>query len=186
MAEPGLFDHDEILAALNDLAGALTEEDFAQPGASVDLIVVGGAYLALRELRVSTDDIDTVTRLGKELTQVIEEVAGRHGLARDWLNDHAAPYKPDGLTIEQCELVFDRKPLRVYLPPEATIFLMKLAAARNDPTEQDRSDMIALWPRCGFQSPAEAVQRFFDAYPVEVEDPYLEKYVAEIARIAGS
>jgi hypothetical protein len=147
--------------------------------------VVGGAYLALRELRVSTDDIDTVTRLSKELTEVIEELTDRQDLAPDWLNDHASPYKPRGLTIEQCELVFEQKPLRVYLPPEATIFLMKLAAARSDPTEQDRKDMIVLWPRCRFRSPADVVQRFFDAYPAEVEDPYLEKYVAEIAQVAS-
>ncbi len=185
MTEPGLLDREGIFAALTDLAAALAEGDFARVHASVELIVVGGAYMAIRELRVGTDDVDTVTRLSKELTNVIADLAGRFDLAPDWLNDHAAPFKPQGLTLEQCELVFEREPLRVYLPPPAAIFVMKLSASRADPTEHDREDMIALWPRCGFDSPAAAVARFRSAYPAELEDPYLEEYVAGIERAAG-
>lgn len=186
MAEQGLFDRDAILAALSDLAGALAEGELARGQVAVELIVVGGAYLALRDLRSGTDDIDTVTRLSRDLTEVIAALAGRHDLAPDWLNDHAAPYKPQGLTIDHCELVFEQGPLRVYLPPDAAIFVMKLSAARSDPTEHDREDMIALWARCGFGSTAEAVQHYFDAYPAEIEDPHLEEYVADIARAAGA
>jgi hypothetical protein len=184
MREVGLFDREAILAALGELADALAAGQFEQAKASIDLIVVGGAYLALEEIRVGTDDIDTVTRLDRKLTELIAKLATRHDLAPDWLNDHAAPFKPQGLTVKECELVFEKGPLRVFLPPPSAIFMMKLSAARADPTEHDRSDMIELWPRCGFATPADAVQAFLSAYPAALEDAYLEGYVAEIARLA--
>ena len=55
---------------------------------------------------------------------------------------------------------------------------MKMYAGRA----VDRADLVRLWPHTGFASPAEAVRRYWDAYPHAPEDEYLEGFVREIVR----
>jgi hypothetical protein len=54
---------------------------------------------------------------------------------------------------------------------------MKLYAARA----VDYQDLVALWPLCEFSSPADAVERFWLAYPHASDDDFLIDYVAQIA-----
>lgn len=178
MPRPILLDRAEMLAALDDLDRKLAAQ--AQP--RQQLIVVGGSYLALAELRQSTRDVDVATRLAPVTRRAIEEVAVERGLPRRWLNDDAAAFLPAGLNVDSCDVVFDGSALTVLAPSADWIFLMKLYAARV----VDRPDMVRLWPHSGFESAAAAVARYWDAYPHAVEDEHLVGYVAEIARKADS
>ena len=70
------------------------------------LIVVGGALLAMHDLRDTTRDIDSISPLEQELREAIAQVAERHGLRIDWLNDRARGFTPAtfrvGITPGQC------------------------------------------------------------------------------------
>ena len=169
---PGVLGKSEILDYLGEVA-----DELADKGIAAHLVVVGGSYLALHDLRESTMDVDTVTRLGIGIVAAIQTVADRHGLRVDWLNDHAAPFSPAGLRVEDCQILYECKQLTVLGPPAGQVFLMKLLAGRAP----DHDDMIALWPHCDFGSAQAAVDAFHLAYPFEESDPYLVNYVQEIA-----
>jgi hypothetical protein len=176
MPPEGVFGRDEILDSLDAVAALLAERNTPQGV----LIVVGGSYLALHGLRDATADVATVTRIVAAIREAIEQVAAQRDLHPNWLNDKAAGYAPPGLTEEMCDVLYEHPSLRVLGPPADYVFLMKLLAARVS----DFDDMIALWPRCTFRSPEEAVQRFVAAYPHAPEDPDLAEYVGRIAAAA--
>ena len=173
---PGILGKSEILDYLSEVA-----DELASRGLSARLIVVGGSYLALHDLRESTMDVDTVTRLEAEITAVIQTIADRHELRADWLNDHAAPFSPAGLRLEHCQVLYEGNQLTVLGPPASQIFLMKLLAGRAP----DHDDMIALWPLCDFESAQTAVDAYHLAYPFEEPDPHLVGYVQQIADLAS-
>jgi hypothetical protein len=168
------FDRARLLSALASLDEALQARGLPRQ----DLIVVGGSYLALAHLRDSTMDVDVVTRLTEATRQAVAEVADRHGVSARWLNDNAATFRPRGLTAEHCTTVVDGPALRVLAPSADWIFLMKMYSGRL----VDRPDLARLWTHTGFTAPAEAVARYWQAYPHAPEDPYLEGFIAEILR----
>ena len=86
---------------------------------------------ALNDLRESTRDIDSVTRLQAVTKQAISEIGQQHGYANDWLNDSAAAFRPSGLRIEDCTVLFDHHALTILGPTADWIFLMKLYAGRT-------------------------------------------------------
>ena len=135
--------------------------------------------MALHGLRDTTRDVDTIKRIDDAVRTAVAIVADRRGFEVDWLNDRAAAYWPQGLTIEQCALFRDYPKLRVYVPPPRFVFVMKLYAGRQP---FDHADMVALWPRCDFESAQDAVDQYAAAYPHEDDDPHLRKYVEQIAK----
>jgi hypothetical protein len=170
----GLFDKSTIEAALRAVAARLDAES-AEPGV---LIVVGGSFMALHELREATRDVDTVTHITAAIRAAVDAVAAERGFEADWLNDRASMYLPQGMVEETCELLLDHPRLRVVGPPPDYVFVMKLYAARG---EVDYDDMVRLWPHCTFAAPADAVALYWDAYPHAPEDQELIGYVDEIA-----
>lgn len=173
----GVFSRDEIIANLDAVAELLA----VQGHPPVVLVVVGGAYLAMRGSRASTGDVDLISGFDDALRVAVAEVATRRDLPLRWLNDDAAPYAPRGLTGDLCETVYERPGFRVLAPPAEFVFLMKLYRSRAP----DYDDMVELWPACTFASPEEAVRRYFDAYPHAPEDPHLVEFVREIAQAAA-
>lgn len=161
---------DEILAYLREVAEALPPA-----GARHTIVVVGGSLLAFHGLRETTLDVDTVRRIDEELRDAVAQVAQRHDLAPNWLNDSAAPFRPRTFAEEECEALLDVARLLVLGAPLRQVFLMKLFSARG--RARDYDDLVALWPGCGFDSAEQAVELFRAAYPHEVEDPYLVDFV---------
>ena len=135
-----LFDAKPTLAALRspDLLATRAVEHQT-------LLIVGGSYVALNDLRESTRDIDSVTRLQDVTKQAISEIGQQHGYPNDWLNDSAAAFRPSGLRIEDCTctVLFDHHALTILGPSADWIFLMKLYARRTI----DHQDLTRLWPR---------------------------------------
>ena len=86
----GLFDKTTIKAALTAVATRLKVHN-RQPHV---LVIVGGSFMALSDLRTSTQDVDTLTRLTATLRETVNDVAIEYGYEPDWLNDHAAAYLP--------------------------------------------------------------------------------------------
>lgn len=173
-----LFTRDDIIANLAAVAEVLAADNEPQ----VVLVVVGGSFLALQGLRMSTADVDTVSRIEQRqrLQAAIEAVAQSKGLRSTWLNDRARPFAPVGLDPADCEVLVEFESLLVVGPPPDFVFLMKLFAARTT----DYNDMVALWPECSFATAVEVVDRYRAAYPHEANDPYLVEYVEQIIRAA--
>lgn len=144
------------------------------------LLLVGGSLLAWQGLREATADVDTVVPLAQAVREAAATVAHRHGLdPGHWLNDRAAPFAPATLHQEDCEVLLDHPGLLVLGAPLEQVFLMKLSAHRA----RDFDDLVALWPRCSFESPEDAARQYAAAYPHETEDEYLADFIR--VRIAG-
>lgn len=150
-----LLTPDRIRAYLIEVAELLPD------GSPQCIVVVGGSLLALLGFREATNDVDSITRLGLSLKDAVEQVADRHGLAPRWLNDSAAGFTPRTFDEATCTVELDHPRLRVLGAPLQQVFVMKLFAARA----VDITDLTAIWSECGFESPEQAADLYFAAYP---------------------
>lgn len=144
-----------------------------------EFILVGGAALACMDIRSSTTDIDTVSKLPAEIVAAVKRVAAAEGLAESFLNASATSFAPMGMTAEGEREVIATANVRFTLPHPNWLFLMKLNAARPG---TDIEDMRRLWPLCSFSSSADVVKRFYEAYPNEPFDEFLGSFVDRIIR----
>lgn len=151
-------------------------EEFSRLGITGEVLMVGGSWMLWFGLRDSTRDVDSARRLPVEAAAAIADVAGRHDLAPDWLNDSATAFLPFGFDSTSCTVVYASENLTVSTPPPETIFLMKLQRA----SAPDREDMIALWPLCSFDGSDEVIERFESAFPYASKDEYLGSYIDDI------
>jgi hypothetical protein len=169
---PTVLGKTEILSYLGEVA-----EELAARRLTCHIVVAGGSYLALHDLRESTADVDSLTKLSDGVRDAVRSVGERHGLRADWLNDSAMTFAPAGLDLDDCELLYEHSNLTVLGPSPDQMFLMKLLASRAP----DHDDMWVLWARGTFSDAQGAVDAFYAAYPFEEADPYLVDYVQQIA-----
>ena len=175
MSEGLTLDGSTIKGLLEEVAAELNDDVQRR------VVIVGGSLLAWHELRDATRDVDSIERLDGRLLAAVEVVAARHGLAKDWLNDHAAAFTPFGFDTAGCSVLVDHPQLQVLGAPFRDVFLMKLR--RGHP--QDLVDMRSVWPHVveQFSSAAEVVEQFYVSFPDELADPHLAEFVvAELAK----
>jgi hypothetical protein len=170
------LDGAKIRAFMHEVA-----EELPISAAQRTVIVVGGALLAWNQLRDSTRDVDSVTPIDEDLRAAAGVVAARHDLIPTWLNDAAAAFRPVTFNERQCTVLLEDPRLRVLGAPFTQVFLMKLYRV----TAQDYDDLIRIWPLCTFDSPKQAADLFFEAYPHAPEDEHLAQFIAEIAKQAS-
>ena len=178
MNAQGMFSADRIRQLLGEVAELL---DPRRPQETV--IIVGGSLLAWRGIRMATQDVDSSILIAADVKAAVRTVAERHQLAVDWLNDHAAPWHPQTLTPDDCDILSDHPRLRVLGAPLPAVFLMKL----NRSQPQDVTDMIALWPHIASSFPTvrTVVDAYYAAFPMEAPDGFMGTQVVDIARRAG-
>jgi hypothetical protein len=157
-------------------------DELGPSGGTVDVVMVGGGWLLWHAARAATRDVDSARRLAPDVATAVQAVAARHDLAEDWLNDRAAGFWPTDASMDDCAAVYERGRLIVRTPPPEVVFVMKLYRA----FPQDYEDLISLWPRCAFESPAAAARAFHAAFPHAPDDEYLAGYVHEIALAAAA
>jgi hypothetical protein len=145
------LDGSQILRYLTQVADRL-----GPVGEQHTIIVVGGSLLALRDLRATTLDVDSVRKLSSELAQAVAAVGADNGLGPTWLNDNASMFTPATLRESDCQVDLVRGRLRVLGAPLDQVFLMKLSASRAS----DLDDLVRLWPHCGFTSAATVVHAY--------------------------
>jgi hypothetical protein len=177
MADRLLHDRGELESLFDELAAELV-----QLGTFVEVVMVGGSWMLWHAQRASTRDVDSARRFDTDLSEAINRVGARHDLHRGWLNDRAAMFWPSDANYADCEIVYQHQALVVRTPKPEIIFVMKLY--RADP--QDREDLVAIWPACGFAQAHDAAHAFRRAYPHAPEDEHLIGYIAEVARDAGA
>ena len=179
MNSPRLLSGEQIRELLLEVA-----EELESGRAQTSVVLVGGSLLAWHGLRYATEDVDSSLLLDEELRGAVRRVAERHQLTIDWLNDHAAPWHPESLQHEDCDVLLNHPRLLVLGAPLVAVFLMKLN--RSEP--QDVLDMITIWPFVAAVWPTarDVTDAFYAAYPLGKHDPYLGGQVIDIAQRAGS
>ncbi|MBD7919306.1 hypothetical protein H9657_13605 [Cellulomonas sp. Sa3CUA2] len=150
-------------------------------GWTATVYVAGGAAMTLLfDGRASTRDIDAVFRSDRgQLTAAVREVATRHDLPFEWLNDRVAPLVPSAPDTRATEIVLPG--LHVLVSSERHLLAMKMLAGRD----RDVPDLRLLFARLGITSPAQAVtmteEVFGTTYPVDRPPvDYLEALAADV------
>jgi hypothetical protein len=171
------LDASQIRSCLEELGEQMTALGVDR---QVTVAIAGGSCLALMGLRDTTVDVDVVSRLSEELSAAVRAVAESRGLSPTWLNTRALAWRPRGLRNRDCEVLIDGPALRVVGVPPDALLLMKL----NRSSDPDIADMRRLWPLCSYQSAADVVTRFYEAYPDENFDEFLVDHVREVLHLS--
>lgn len=176
MANDDLFDRDRMVELLSTVGEVLADEGVPEQ----ELIIVGGAYMALAERRFMSQDVDTLGALTPAVASAAQRIAREQGLDSTWLNSGPTPFWPAGLRRSACREVLHVGSLRVLVPPPEFVFAMKLFSYRP----KDFDDLSHLWLACRFPDRDAAVAFYWEQYPHEPHDPYLASLIDEIeARI---
>lgn len=129
-------------------------------GASIELIIVGGAALALGYgTHEVTRDVDAYILKPQEarlVRQWATDVAEVRGWAPDWLNDGAKGFMS---RIERGRQVFQAPGITVYSAPTAQLLAMKLSAWRDQADIDDAQTLLKNLPG-DFDSIWQAVAEF--------------------------
>ena len=128
----------EIVSALTKL-GALAQEQ----GHTVELLIVGGAAMVLLyNARPATRDVDVMILAPPQanLVRVLAgQVAIKHGLPDDWLNDGAKGFL---VGVSEGETVFSAPGIVVRTPAVTQLLAMKLSAWRDDVDIADAQQLL--------------------------------------------
>ncbi|WP_419925947.1 DUF6036 family nucleotidyltransferase [Candidatus Poriferisocius sp.] len=96
-------------------------------GPRVEVVICGGAALAMGWDDRATHDVDALDEFPARLSIAIATVAARNGLRPDWLNHSASLFRPQGL---QTEPVYEGDRLSVAAATRKYLLAMKAYAAR--------------------------------------------------------
>jgi Nucleotidyltransferase of unknown function (DUF6036) len=130
----------EALVRLGELADA--------EGQSVQLIIVGGAAMALAyDARLSTRDVDAIFLVPPEASDTRRWagiVADERGWEPDWLNDGAKGFL-NGLSVG--DLLLKSRGVEVRQVSAAQLLAMKLSAWRDDTDIEDAKRLLIEFPQ---------------------------------------
>jgi predicted nucleotidyltransferase len=137
-----LINQSEIRSALLRLG-----ELAAHEGQQVELIIIGGAAMALQyNARSATKDVDVVVYKPEERSTVwrlSKKVASELGLPSEWLNDAAKGYV-SGFTLGS--VVLEAPGIKVFSPGPEQLLAMKLSAWRDDVDVADATRLLMELP----------------------------------------
>lgn len=155
-------------------------ESLQARGMQAQLFVVGGAAMALAyDNQRLTRDVDALFAPAPEVREIAEELAERHGLEPDWLNDGAKGFMP--AADEHPRTVFESDSLLVQVPSPEYLLAMKLHASRG---ERDLEDATKLYNEAGYTKPQEGVELLARSYPASMLLPRHRYVVEEVAQRA--
>jgi hypothetical protein len=147
-------------------------------GWTATIYVAGGAAMSLLfDDRASTRDVDAVFRSDRgQLDAAIHDVAQRHDLPVEWLNDKVTSMVPAAPDTGASEFVVPG--LHVLVSSERHLLAMKMLAGR----ERDLPDLALLFERLGITSPQQAAALTEDVFgPTYPVDPPPVEYLHALA-----
>jgi len=155
-----LLDRKRIVELFDELSRELRFQ-----GARAQIYVIGGAAMSLAfDRERATRDVDARIDAGHyRLTQAVQAVGRRHGLADSWLNEQATtaiPRTPDG----RAQTVYESAYLTVTGASARHLLAMKLAAGRG----KDQGDIALLCKHLGLKGPDEAIRVYRELFPGEL------------------
>ncbi|MDQ1218118.1 DUF6036 family nucleotidyltransferase [Microbacterium arborescens] len=166
---------------LQGLLGEMSELPLER-GVEAQLFVVGGAAMALAYNRERlTRDVDAVFVSSREVRDAAEEIAERHELEPDWLNDGAKGFMP--YTDENPRTAFESESLLVQVPSREYLLAMKLHASRD---ARDLNDADLLFNEAGYTEAQQDVDLLSRSYPASMLLPKHRCVADDIAQRAAS
>ncbi|MFC4615690.1 DUF6036 family nucleotidyltransferase [Cellulomonas algicola] len=140
----------EVIGLLTEL-GAVLHRD----GLHATIYVVGGAAMSITlDSRRVTRDVDAVFRTETDgLRTAAREVAARHGLDPEWLNDRVTSAVV-GLVSDEGQTELDVPGLSAAVASPEHLLAMKMLAGR----ERDLDDLVVLFRHLGITAPCQAVE----------------------------
>ena len=154
----------------------LLDEELEFLGIRAELFVVGGAAMAIAyDIRRTTTDVDAIFVPTVAVRKAAAIVAGRLGLAPDWLNDGAKGFAPGNDPAQLS--VFEGRSLSVAVASPRYLLAMKLLASRTD---RDVDDIRALYELCGFSTAEEGLNLLTSFYPERVILPRVQFLLQEL------
>lgn len=166
-----LLNRDAIVELLTELGETLAAE-----GEHADLFIVGGAAMALAySTRRATRHLDAVFEPKQIVYAAAKDVARKHDLPDDWLNDAVKGFLPGA--DPNATTLFEQPGISVRIASPRYLFAMKAAAAR---IERDSEDLQFLYGVCGFRSVDEALDSVAQHYPPHLLTPKTELLLREL------
>lgn len=146
-------------------------------GSPVEVIICGGAALALRWDERATYDIDALGKFPRSLAGAINKVGSRHGLRPDWFNDAASVFRPEAL---QTESVYEGQRLHVQAATRPYLLAMKVYAARMS----DVGDIERLVGELGMTSSEllPLVREAYDEEMIEAHKNAINKVITDLSK----
>lgn len=157
----------DVLAILDEIAGELEAD-----GPPIQLVLAGGAAMALLGLRDSSCDFDAINAIDDELAWAAEVVGEERGFRVGWLNSRARAFVPFTFDPAGCRHIHQTGRLTVDTAQPRDLWLMKMNATRP----HDLYDAQLLWPLTGWRI-EDAADALRCAYPNSPQDPHLEAWI---------
>jgi len=150
----------------------------AEHGISVDIIIVGGAAVALdaNPERAGTVDIDVFCTNREHVDSVAAEIAQQEGLPSAWLNSDAQQFMSSTARHDDLPMLFEDDTVTIRRLDNRSLLAMKLRAGR---LSKDQGDIERLIRTLGITSIAEAARVVDDYYDGEEQMKPVAKAVLE-------
>lgn len=138
--------------------------------------ICGGAVMCLVfKARAATKDVDAIFAPTQEIRAAAKNVARRHQLPADWLNDAAKSYF---LADPPRQTVLEFSHLRVWAPPAAYMLAMKCISARFD--IHDLDDIRFLVQKLRLKTTAAVFEIVEKYYPRHAVPPKTQFVIEEL------
>lgn len=149
----------DIERYLAELGAELKRRGIKQP---IRLLLIGGAYMLLREHAArTTDDIDifwlegdTFQQLRGILSECVQTITRRYTLRPDWFNYLSQILMQNDIRIPAGKLWKRYGPLHIYIPPKEYILALKIMVGRA----KDLADCAILLPQTNVKTRQQARQ----------------------------
>ena len=156
MTSAAPLSRDELLELLEDLSQTLARSD-----ERARMFVVGGAAMSLGyDQTRTTRDVDALFEPKPCVHSAVADVAARHGLDPDWLNDAAKGFMPG--PDPDPRTVYESDHLLVQVASPEYLLAMKLHSARPG---RDIDDAAILYRTAGYTSPEQALDLLEQRFP---------------------
>ena len=134
----------------------------------------GAVMCLVYDARPATKDVDAIFKPTSEIHKAIKQIAIRHGLDEDWMNDAVKGYWAE----HQDRILFDLSNLKVFVPEPDYLLAMKAIAARGG--TYDREDVCRLIEVLGLKSAAEVFDIVEKYYPRNQIKPGTQYFIEEL------
>lgn len=175
------FDRDDITAGLRALIAQLQAA-----GVSATIRIVGGAAISLayNADRGLTVDIDAEVIPRDVVIETAGQLADKLDWDKEWLNDAAHQFFPDGFGQRSAEWVpiYSGSGVDVYVASAETLLAMKLKAAQRRGA-REVNDLRVLLTLTGLSTVEQAEELYSAFYPA---DAFTDKAVALIEAVLRS
>lgn len=112
-------------------------ENLKQKNKTGEIVLAGGAVMALvYGARNATKDIDALFEPSIEMREIIEKIARKHNLQKDWLNDSVKGFFTNKM---QTDVYKEYSNLTIYSINAEAMLAMKLTSARFESNDQEDS-----------------------------------------------